>query len=282
MKMKMKLKAAGLATNWIINIVLMAGGLLMMMPFIWAFSTSLRTPLESFSLPPRWLPTDFIVENYRRVFSLVPFFTFMLNSFKIASLITIGQLATCSTAAFAFARLRFPGRDVLFMILLSSLMVPIQVTIIPIFILMRHAQLVDTHSSLILPVVISAFGVFLLRQFFLTIPRDLEDAAKLDGAGYHTIFFRVFLPLAGPGLSTLAIFCFNYFWNEFFRPLIFLSSLEKMTIPLGLVFLRGYFGVGNASIILAGITIAFLPVLIAFLLAQRYLIEGITLTGLKG
>jgi len=279
--MSLKPKSTQLIVNWTINIVLIIGGLFMVMPFVWAFSTSLRTPLESFQLPPRWLPTDFVIENYQRVFSLVPFLTFMWNSFKIASLITLGQLIACSTAAFAFARLRFPGRDILFMILLSSLMVPIQVTIIPIYILMRYLHLVDTHSSLILPAIVSAFGVFLLRQFFLTIPKDLEDAAKLDGAGYSTIFFRIFLPLAGPGLSALAIFCFNYFWNEFFRPLIFLSSVEKMTIPLGLVFLRGYFGVGNASIILAAVVIALLPVLFAFIFAQRYLIEGITLTGLK-
>ncbi|MGQ9632440.1 MAG: carbohydrate ABC transporter permease [bacterium] len=275
-------KGASLAINWIVNIVLIAGGVLMMMPFAWMFSTSLRSPMESFKVPPAWIPTDFKIQNYARIFSLVPFMRFIWNSLKISSLITAGQLVICSMAAFAFARLRFPGRDVIFMILLSSLMVPIQVTIIPIFILMKLLNLVDTHSSLILPALVSAFGVFLLRQFFLTIPSDLEDAAKIDGAGYFTTYARIFLPLAGPGLSTLAIFCFNYFWNEFFRPLIFLSTIEKMTIPLGLVFLRGYFGVGSASVILAGISMAIIPVLIAFLLAQRYLIEGITLTGLKG
>jgi multiple sugar transport system permease protein len=278
----MKPKGSRIAINWTINLVLILFGILMMMPFAWMFSTSLRSPIESFKVPPAWIPTDFKIGNYTRIFSLVPFLTFIWNSLKISLLITAGQLFICSMAAFAFARLRFPGRDTLFMILLSSLMVPIQVTIIPIFVLMKRLGLVDTHASLILPALVSAFGVFLLRQFFLTIPSDLEDAAKIDGAGYFTIYSRIFLPLAGPGLSTLAIFSFNYFWNEFFRPLIFLSTIEKMTIPLGLVFLRGYFGVGSASVILAGISMAIIPVLIAFLLAQRYLIEGITLTGLKG
>jgi multiple sugar transport system permease protein len=262
--------------------LLLVGAVLMMMPFVWMFSTSLRDAGESFSIPPRWLPTRIHSENYQAVLEQLPFVQFMLNSLKIATMITVGQLATCSLAAFAFARLRFPGRDGLFIVLLSSLMVPIQVTIIPIFILIRLLGLLDLHESIIIPSLISAFGVFLLRQFFLTIPGELEDAARIDGAGFFTIFRRIFLPLAGPGLSTLAIFAFNFHWNEFFRPLLFLSSWERMTLPVGLTILRGYLGTGNISAIMAGISLAVLPVLLLFLLAQRYLIEGITLTGLKG
>jgi multiple sugar transport system permease protein len=140
----------------------------------------------------------------------------------------------------------------------------------------------DLHESIIIPSLISAFGVFLLRQFFLTIPNELEDAARIDGAGFVTIFRRIFLPLAGPGPSTLAIVAFNFHWNEFLRPLLFLSSWERMTLPLGLTILRGYLGTGNVAAIMAGISLAIIPVLILFLLTQRYLIEGITLTGLKG
>jgi ABC-type glycerol-3-phosphate transport system permease component len=205
----------------------------------------------------------------------------MWNSFKIASIITLGQLFTCSTAAYAFARIRFKGSNVLFLLLLSSMMIPLQVTIVPLFILMRRLKLYDTHASLILPVLISAFGVFLLRQFFLTIPKELEDAARIDGASHLTIYSRIILPLSGPVLSALAILAFLYFWNELFRPLIFLSSLENFTIPVGLVMLRGQYDIGSPTRLMAAVTMAVIPVLIVFLFAQRYIIEGITLTGIK-
>jgi multiple sugar transport system permease protein len=273
--------ARRLADGLVIGLLL-AGSVVMLLPFLWMFSTSLRLARESFTLPPAWLPTAFRVENYTEVLTNIPFVLFVANSLKIAALITIGQLITCSLAGFAFARLRFPGRDLLFIALLSSLMIPGQVTIIPIFIIVRVLGLLDTHEAIIIPSLISAFGVFLMRQFFLTIPDDLEDAARVDGAGYFTIFARIFLPLAGPGLSTLAIFTFNFHWNEFFRPLLFLSTWEKMTLPLGLTIMRGYLGTGNVAAIMAGISLAVIPILIVFLFAQRYLIEGITLTGLKG
>ncbi len=262
--------------------VLIVGAVLMMMPFVWMLLASLRDATESFALPPRWIPSRIHADNYQTVLEQLPFVQFVLNSLKIATVITLGQLVTCSLAAYAFARLRFTGRDVLFFVLLSSLMIPLQVTIIPIFILTRLLGLLDLHESIIIPSLYSAFGVFLLRQFFLTIPAELEDAARIDGAGFLTIFYRIFLPLAGPGLSTLAIFSFNFYWNEFFRPLLFLNSWERMTLPLGLTILRGYLGTGNVAAITAGISLAVVPVLILFLVAQRYLIEGITLTGLKG
>ena len=272
-----------LATDTGVIVALLLGSVLMMLPFVWMFSTSWRLAKDSFNLPPEWLPTAFRYENYLEVFKAFPYFEVFLNSIRVASTVTVGQLITCSMAAFAFARLRFPGRDVLFIVVLSSMMIPGQVTIIPVFILVRVFGLLDKLEALIIPSLISAFGVFLLRQFLLTIPSELEDAAKIDGAGLFRIYSQIMLPLAGPGLSTLAIFTFNFHWNEFFRPLIFLSSPEKMTLPLGLTLMRGYLGAtGNVSAIMAGITLALLPVLIVFLLAQRYLIEGITLTGLKG
>jgi multiple sugar transport system permease protein len=212
----------------------------------------------------------------------LPFFTFVFNSLKVASLITAGQLVICSLAAFAFSRLTFPGRDFLFFAFLASLMIPQHVTIIPIFIIVRNFGLLDSHWALILPALFSAFGIFLLRQFLMTIPQELEDAARVDGANLFVIYARIMLPLAAPGLVTLTIFAFNYFWNEFFRPLIFLNSWDQMTLPLGLTILRGYLGTGNTAAVLAGVTMAIVPVLIVFLLFQRYLIEGITLTGLKG
>jgi multiple sugar transport system permease protein len=268
--------------DWLVIGLLVVGGLLMLLPFLWMFSTSLRLARESFTLPPQWLPTALRLENYQQVLDNIPFGLFVLNSLKIALLVTLGQLVTCSLAGFAFARLRFPGRNLLFIVLLSSLMIPGQVTIIPIFIIIRTLGLLDTHEAIIVPSLFSAFGVFLMRQFFMTIPDELEDAARVDGAGYFTIFARIFLPLSGPGLSTLAIFTFNFHRNEFFRPLLFLTTWEKMTLPLGLTIMRGYLGAGNVAAIMAGISLAVIPILLVFLFAQRYLIEGITLTGLKG
>ena len=255
----------------------------MILPFLWMFSTSLRPSADSYKLPPAWLPTDWRFENYTAVFtSSVPIVAFALNSIKVTFFVTLGQLITCSMAGFAFARLRFPGRNLLFILLLASLMVPGQVTIIPIFIIMRRLGLVDNHLALILPGLTSAFGVFLLRQFFLTLPQDLLDAAKIDGAGPWTSFIRIAIPLAGPSLSALTILTFNSTWNNFFNPFIFINTWEKMTLPLGITALRGYMGSGNASVVMAAVAIAILPVLVIFLLAQRWFITGVTRTGLKG
>jgi multiple sugar transport system permease protein len=247
------------------------------------FSTSLRPASQSYDLPPKWLPTEWRWENYRKVFdSNVPIMRFAYNSAKITLIVTIGQLLTCSMAGFAFARLRFPLRNTLFILLLASLMVPSQVTVIPLFILMRHLGLIDNHWSLILPSLTSAFGVFLMRQFFLTIPQDLTDAAKVDGAGPWTTFTQIALPLAGPPLAALAIINVQVTWNAYFYPLIFLNTWEKMTLPLGITALRGYMASGNASVVMAAVTMSILPVLLLFLVAQRWFISGITQTGLKG
>ena len=261
---------------------LLLGGVIMLLPFAWMFSTSWRLAKDSFSLPPQWWPTTWHVENYREVLENIPFVAFVLNSLQVTVLITLGQLVTCSMAAYAFARLRFPGREALFLVFLSQLMVPQQVTIIPVFILIRVFGLLDTPWALIVPALFSAFGTFLLRQFFLTIPNELEDAARVDGAGYVRTFVQIILPLAGPALATLTIFTFNFYWNEFFRPLLFISTWERMTLPLGLTIMKGFLGVGNVAAIMAGVSMGILPVLVVFLLAQRYLIEGVTLTGMKG
>jgi multiple sugar transport system permease protein len=268
----------------IVAIVLLGlGAILMLMPFLWMFSTSLRPSAESYKLPPAWLPTQWHFENYAAVFeSTVPFVAFAVNSLKVTLFVVLGQLITCSMAGFAFARLRFPGRDVLFILLLASLMVPYQVTIIPVFIIMKNLGLADNHLSLILIGLTSAFGVFLLRQFFMTVSQDLIDAAKIDGAGPWTIFTRIALPLAGPSLSALAIITFNNTWNNYFYPLIFLTSWDKMTLPLGITALRGYLSSGNASVVMAAVALTILPVLLVFLLAQRWIIQGVTQSGVKG
>lgn len=268
--------------RYAVYVLLAVVAALVVMPLVWTISTSLRLPKDSFTLPPKWIPTDWMWSNYAAVFEAVPFGSYVLNSLKVTVLIVLGQIVTCSMAAYAFARLRFPGKDALFLLLMSSLMIPAFVTIIPVFVLVRSFNLADNHASLILPALTSAFGVFLLRQFFMTIPVELEEAAVIDGASPWQIFLRVILPLGAPGIAVLAILGFNGYWNEFFRPLIFLNTWDNFTLPLGLVTLRGYMSTGSISIILAGVSMALIPVIVIFVLMQRYLIEGIALTGLKG
>jgi len=252
-------------------------------PIMWMFSTSLRNPAQSFELPPDFLPTAWRWDNYLAVIKSpkINFLLFFVNSLKIAILVTAGQLFTCSLAGFSFARLRFPGRDALFFLFLASMMVPAQVTTVPVFILIRYLHLMDTHWALILPAATSAFGVFLMRQFFMTLPGELMDAAKMDGAGFFAIYWRIMLPLVGPALSALGVLTFLGSWNNFYGPLLFLRSWDKLTFPLAIVTLQSYMGMGNRSHVLAAIMMSILPLLLFFLFAQRFVIRGIALTGLK-
>jgi multiple sugar transport system permease protein len=268
--------------NGMIVAALLLASAVVLLPIVWAWSTSLRLPKDSYSMPPQWLPTEWRWQNYADVFEQVPFMQYVGNSLKVTTLTVLGQLATSTLAAYAFARLRFPGRNTLFMVLMSALMIPVFATIIPIFVVVRHLGLADTHEALILPALVTPFGIFLLRQFFLTIPTELEDAAKLDGAGPVATFWYVFLPLGMPGVAVLAVLSFNTHWNEYFRPLIFLNSWEKFTIPLGIVNLIGPASQGSTSLVLAGVMLSLIPMIILIVFAQRYLIEGIILTGSKG
>ncbi len=275
-------RVVGLAGRAVLGTLLVLLALVWLAPIVWTVSTSLRTPAQSFSLPPKWLPTDWAVGNYGQVFERVPFAPILANSVKVSLAIVLGQLVTASMAGYAFARLRFPGKNVLFVLLMASLMVPGQATIIPVFLLVKWFGLADTLWSLILPAWVTAFGVFFMRQAFLQIPQEMVDAAKIDGANQWQIFARVFVPLTTGPMAVLAILSFNTFWNEFFRPLIFLSSQTNFTLPLGLVALQGYLGTGSLSIVLAGVVISMVPVLLIFVFAQRYVIEGIARTGVKG
>jgi ABC-type glycerol-3-phosphate transport system permease component len=205
----------------------------------------------------------------------------MLNSLKLAVAVTVGQLITCSLAAYAFARLEFPGKNLLFVLLLSALMIPGQVTLVPLFILMRQLGLYNTHAALILPALINPFGVFLLRQYFLTIPGELEDAARVDGANVFTIYFRIILPLSGPVLTTLAILTFVSMWNSYFLPLIMINNPQLQVLTVGLTLLRGQYGAGALGPVAAALAMAIVPVLVIFLLLQKYIIKSIVSTGIK-
>lgn len=270
----------GEAIIWVLLIII---AVLEFAPISWIFATSLRNPSDSFKLPPDFWPTAWHWENYLAVITSekINFVLFFWNSFRIAAMVTIAQLLTCSLAAFVFARLRFPGRDALFSIFLASMMVPGTVTMVPVFILMRKLSLIDTHWALILPGLTSAFGIFMLRQHFMTLPSELMEAARIDGAGYLRIYAQIMLPLVGPGLSALGVFTFLGSWNNFLGPLLFLRSWNKYTFPLGLVTLAGYMGSGNRAHVLAGVMISIFPAMLLFLLAQRFVIRGIALTGLK-
>lgn len=266
----------------IITVLILAIGALMMIgPFMWIISAAFGKTTEVFVLPPRWFPQSISLKNFEDVFRLVPYHLFMFNSVKLAVIVTLGQLITCSMAAYAFARLEFPGRNALFMLLLASLMIPGQITIVPLFILVRNLGLYNTHTALILPGLISPFGVFLLRQYFITLPVELEDAARVDGASTLTIYWRIILPLSGPVLTTLAILTFVGMWNSYFFPLIMINSPELQVITVGLTLLRGQFGTGALGPIAAALTMAIVPVLAVFLILQKYIIKSIVSTGLK-
>ena len=278
----MSRKMTGRLANWGLNLVLILIAVLIMAPFWWVLVTSFLSYNEAFSLPPKWIPTSITFENYKEVFNLIPFGRMVFNSLKISTIITVGAVTTSTLAAYAFARLRFPGRNVLFLIFLAALMVPQQVTVIPVFVLMRHFHLLDTHEAVYLPAIINVFGIFLLRQFFLTIPRDLEDAARIDGAGHLRILWQIIVPLASPAIAALSIFIFQGAWNDFFWPNILLFSQDKMTLPVGLVALQGAYGGGPVVYIFAGLSMVLVPLLILFAFTQRTLTQSIAMTGMKG
>lgn len=276
----MRMKTKEVILNWSLFAFMMVVAFVMLLPFFWMFSTSLKSLGEVFAYPPKWIPTEPRWENYARVWSVVPFGRYLLNSVIVSGAITFLHLLVASLSAFAFARLNFPGRDKLFLLYLATLMVPGQVTMIPNFILIKILKLTDTYTGLILPNVFTAFGVFLLRQFFLTIPKDYEDAARMDGASRFYIYTRIILPLSVPALSTLAVFTFVFQWNNLLWPLVVVSKDSMKTITIGLASFQGMYGT-TWNLLMAAAVMGILPSVVAFLIGQRYLIKGITLTGIK-
>jgi multiple sugar transport system permease protein len=254
-----------------------------LLPLIWMLSTSFKEQFQVFTYPPEWLPYPWTLKGYQRLFSMSPIGNWLFNSALVAVTITLSQLIFSSLAAYAFARVRFPGRDAIFMGYLATMMIPGQVTLIPSYILIKYLGWIDTYFALTVPFLFgSAFGTFLLRQFFQTIPTELEDAARIDGAGYFNTYFRIILPLAKPALATLGVFVFLHFWNDFLWPLIVINSNELRTLPVGLAIVsRSMFGTDWPAL-MGGAVISLLPILLIFFFAQRYFVQGITLTGLKG
>jgi multiple sugar transport system permease protein len=257
-----------------------AMALVVLAPFIWMILTSLKDMNDIFVYPPQWLPSKFNFENYLSAFEAAPFGTYYMNSLFVAITVTIGQLITCSMAAYAFARLQFRGRDPLFFVFLGTMMIPYNVTMIPSFMVLYWLGWIDTYQALIVPGLASAFGTFLLRQFFMTIPKELEEAAYIDGAGKFQVLWRIIVPLSKPALATLAIFTFMGVFNDFIWALIVISSEEMRTVQLGLAIFRDRY-LTQWDLLMAGSVTAVLPILIVFFFAQKYFIKGITLSGLK-
>lgn len=269
-------------------ILILPGALLFLAPFLWMISTSLKEAKDVFLFPPEIIPDPVRWDNYTRVLTRLPFHLYAWNTVQITTLALVGQLLTSSLCAFGFARMRFPLRDFWFLVMLSTIMLPGQVTLIPTFIIFRNLGWVDTFLPLIVPYWLggNAFSIFLLRQFISTLPLELDDAARIDGCGFFGIYWRIILPQLTPALAAVGIFGFLHHWNDFFHPIIYISDREKWTLNLALNFLRraddggGFYT--DMAMLMAATSVVMLPPLVVFFLAQRYFIQGIVFTGVKG
>lgn len=259
-------------------LILLAAG--MILPFLWMVSASLKLEKDVFRYPFEWIPVDPVWQNYADIWTKVPFLTFTINTSKLTLIITLLQLLTSSLAAYAFAKLEFRGRNVLFLGYIATIAIPWQVYMVPQFIMMRHMGLADTHLALILLQAFSAFGVFLMRQFYVSIPNELVEAARIDGMGEYGIWAKIMLPLSKPPIATLTIFTFVFVWNDFMGPLIYINTEELKTIQLGL---RSFISQYSAeyALIMAASLVSLVPVFILFFSLQRFFVEGVASTGIK-
>lgn len=251
----------------------------MLTPFIWAVTAALQPSGQATALPPHWIPTHVTLDNFRQVFDFIPFGLQILNSIVVTAVIVVGSLAVSCLAAYPLARLEFRGRSAIFGVLLASLMIPTQVTVIPVYLLLRYLHLIDSRTGLILPALIQVLGIFLLRQHFRTVPREISEAALIDGAGHLRILFRIVLPSAAPTLSALAIFTAQQYWNDFFWPNVLLTTPSKLTLPVGVYSLQNLYGTGSPVVIFAACSMIIVPLLVLFAFTQRRLTEGMALVG---
>lgn len=270
----------GSGALWI-NAVLALGLLIMVVPFLWMLLGSFKPTPELRQVPPTWLPENATLGNYRDLFERLNFPRYFFNSAVVAITVTLGNLLFCSMLGYALAKLHFPGKRVLFLLVLGTLMVPGIVTFMPLFVIEANLGIINTHAGLILPFLAGAFGAFLMRQFIIGLPDELLDAARVDGAGEYYIFFRIILPLLGPPLATLGILTFLGSWNSFLWPLVAATTEDMYTLPVAIAL----FAVGqqetNFGLLLAGAVVVVLPVLLIFVLLQRYFTQGIAMTGIK-
>lgn len=283
LKTEKPIKVRPLLGNILIYFVLIVATIIMLLPMFWMVSTSFKLLRDTFKYPPVWWPNYFTLDNFRRVFDVVPFAQMMFNSVKVAFLATLGQVISCTLGGYAVARMHFVGRRTIFLVILATMMVPYQVVMIPIFIIMKNLGWVNTHTALILPAFLgSAFGIFLMRQFFMTLPIELEDAARIDGANPVQIFYFIVLPISRPAITALAALSFTTYWNDLLTPLIYLSKMELMTMPVGISFFKGLHTT-EWNLLMAAALLNILPAALIFLIANKQLISGISIgSGIKG
>jgi ABC-type glycerol-3-phosphate transport system permease component len=273
----------GRAQITIATVVVVLGAIVILVPFVWMVSTSLKADGEVFLIPIRWIPRQLRFENYALATTAIPFWGYAVNTVYITLLVLIGSVGSSALVAYAFARLRARARDLLFVILLSRLMLPGEVTLVSTYLTFRYLGWIDTYNPLIVPHWFgNAFFIFLLRQFFMTLPIELDDAAKIDGCGYFGIFARIILPLSKPALATVAIFSFFETWNAFQGPLIYLNTMEKYTLSVGLTFFHDQYTGTPWNQMMAASLLTMLPCLVVFFFGQRTFIQGAVLTGIKG
>lgn len=271
--------SSGLTGRILLHLVVIVGAIAMFFPFLWTIVTSI-TPGAGLTLTPSLIPDDPSLEAYRRLFAERPFGRIMLNSLGLAAVTTLVQLLTSATAAYAFSRLPFRGRGAVFAVYLATMMIPLQVLIVPLFVELKTLGLIDTYLGALLPTFASAFGIFLLRQAVNQVPRELDEAATLDGAGHFRIFWQVILPNIRPALATLTVFAFMGSWNSFLWPLVVLRSPELQTLPVALAGLQGQYTT-QWDIVMAGSVVSVLPMLALYVFAQKYVIQGVASSGLK-
>jgi multiple sugar transport system permease protein len=264
------------------TLLLAAMALSVSFPFVWMIRSSFMLEAEAMHFPPIWIPSQVTLQHYSDVFTIQPMGRYILNSLFIAVVVVLGQLLTASMGAYAFARLHFPWRDRLFLLYLATMMIPSQVTLVPMYVMVSKVGWVNSYLALIVPGLFSVYLTFLLRQFFLSIPSELEDAAKIDGAGYVRTYSTIFLPLSQPALATCGLLAFMGSWTSFLWPLIVIRTREFRTVPIGLAALQQEMGYVDFPQLMAGSVMAILPIFVLFVFLQRYFIESIALTGMKG
>ena len=267
-------------SNMLIHAALIAGALVMIVPFLWMLTLSLK-PAALTHQAPYLIPTRFELANYEAAWQAAPFARYYFNSIVMTAGIVLGQVLLSSLAAYAFARLRFPGREVLFLVFLATMMVPFHVILIPSYLIIDRLGWIDSYAALIVPRMVSAFGIFLLRHYYQGIPRELDEAAMIDGASRLGIWWRIILPLSGPGLATLGIFAFMFAWNDFLWPLVVINDPNMRTVQLGLAMFQGRYGT-QWTLLMAGTVTATLPTLLVFLFGQRWFIQSVAQSGVKG
>ena len=268
----------------LVYLVLTAGAVLFCIPLFWCVSAAFKDAQSVFRLPIEWIPRQWHPENFREAWTVLPFPVFVINTLIVTLFAVVGQVLSASLVAYGFARFNFPGRKVLFMLVLSSMLLPAQVTMIPVFIIWQKFGMIDTFAPLTIPAYLGggAFTIFLLRQFYLTIPRELDEAAMIDGCSYFGIWRHIILPLSRPALITVLLFSFMANWDDFMGPLIYLHSQDKLTVSIGLRLFQDQYGQTNLPLLMAASLLHIAPVVIIFLIGQRYFIKGIVMTGLKG